>query len=181
MVRKRIVLSERAELELCTVTTQPSSQPSQPGAVIVDANVAVAISSKEAGRESLATTVLYKYAGQGYEWFAPGAIVTETLYALCQKRQAGLISATEHDDAVNSFEVLMGIIQSPPGGDAALVRRAYEICNNYGCSRSADAVYIALAEEMDKTRPTVLLTFDQGVPKQASKNALTVVVEVLTI
>jgi predicted nucleic acid-binding protein len=51
--------------------------------VVVDANIAVAISSKEAGRDVKATTELNAYAAQGYEWFAPGAIVTETLYALC--------------------------------------------------------------------------------------------------
>ncbi len=65
------------------MTTLPSSPPPLPGAVVVDANIAVAISSKEAGRDVKATTELNAYAAQGYEWFAPGAIVTETLYALC--------------------------------------------------------------------------------------------------
>ena len=160
--------------------TSPSSLSPLPGAVVVDASVAVAIASKEAGRDKQATTELNAYAAQAHEWFAPGAIITETLYALCQKYQSGLLTAVEHDAAVTTFEVLMGIIQPPPGGDASLVRRAFEIGDSYGCSRSADAMYIALAEELTLTQATVLLTFDQGVPNQASKNAPTVTVQVLT-
>ena len=87
----------------------------------------------------------------------------------------------EYDAAVVAFEVLMNIIQPPLSGEVSLVRRGYKIGDSYGCSRSADAVYLALAEELTKIRPTVLLTFDQGVPNQAAKNAPTVTVEVLTI
>ena len=168
-----------AEQGACIVTPL-SNFPPLPGVVVVDANVAVAIVSNEARREAEATRALSAYAMQGYELFAPGAIVTETLYALCQKFQAGLLSAVEHVAAVNRFEVFMGILQPPPGGDAMLIRRGYEICDGYGCSRSADAVYIALAEQLLRTRPTVLLTFDQGVPNQVSKNAPTVTVRLLT-
>jgi hypothetical protein len=58
----------------------------------------------------------------------------------------------------------MSIIQPPPSGEVSLIRRGYKIGDSYGCSRSADAVYIALAEELTRIRPTVLLTFDQGIP-----------------
>ena len=163
------------------MTIPAGNQMPLSGAVVVDANVAVAIASRETGRDMLALTELNNYAAQEYEWFAPGALLTETLFAICQKRQAGPISGIEHDAAVNALEVLMGIFQPPPRGEASLARRAYQICESYGCSRSADAVYIAFAEELAKTRPTVLLTFDQGVPNQASKNAPTVVVQVLRI
>jgi predicted nucleic acid-binding protein len=163
------------------VTTPLSNAVPLPGAVVVDANISVAIASKETGRDVKATMELNAYAARGYEWFAPGAIVTETLYALCQKYQAGLITTVEHEAAVSAFEVLMSIIQPPPGGEVSLVRRGYKIGDSYGCSRSADAVYISLAEELTRTRPTVLLTFDQGVPNQAAKNAPTVTVHVLTI
>ena len=151
-----------------------------PGAVIVDANVGVAIAAKETGREALANAELRKYAAQGYEWYAPGAIATEALYALCQKYQAGLLTEVEYEKAVSAFEALMESLLPPPDGESALILRAYEIAKSYGCSRSADAVYIALAEELTKVRPIVLLTFDQDLPKQASKHAPTVIVRLLT-
>lgn len=164
------------------MTPTPSvSHLNLPGAVVVDANVAVAIAAKEARRDLKATTELNTYIAQGCELFAPGAITTETLYALCQKYQTGLLTAVEHDTAVSAFDVLMGIIQPPPYGEAALIRRAYKICDSYGCSRSADAVYIALAEKLTVMRATVLLTFDHGMLNQASKNSPTVIVKLLTI
>lgn len=160
--------------------TVPPSSPAPPrGAVVVDANIAVAIAAKEAGRDIKATAELNAYAARGYEWFAPGAILTETLYALCQKYQAGLLTTIEHEDAVSTLEVLMGTLLPAPDGEVSLVRRAHKIGDNYGCSRSADTVYIALAEELTRTRPTVLLTFDQGIPNQTARNAPTVTVQVL--
>ncbi len=153
--------------------------PSSAGAVVIDANVAVAISSLEAGRDVLANAELTRYLNQGYELYAPGAIVTETLYALCQKYQSALLSATEFDDAVDQFEVLMNIILPPPKGESSLVRASHSIGKGYGCSRSADSVYIALAAELILIRPTILLTFDRGVPTQAALYAPSVVVQLL--
>lgn len=153
--------------------------PSSGGAVVIDANVAVAISSLEAGRDVIANAELIRYLSQGYELYAPGAIVTETLYALCQKRQTALMSAAEFDDAVDQFEVLMSIILPPPHGESSLVKVAHSIGKGYGCSRSADSVYIALAAELILTRPTILLTFDRGVPNQAAQQAPSVVVQLL--
>ncbi len=161
------------------MTNAPSSP--LPGAVIVDANIAVAIAAKETGREALATAELSSYAAQGYEWYAPGAITTETLYALCQKFHAGLLTLVEYEKAISSLEALISSLLPPPDGDSALIHRAYDIAKSYGCSRSADAVYIALAEELAKTRTTVLLTFDQDLPKQAAKHAPTVTARLLTI
>lgn len=161
------------------MTTTSVSPVASPGAVVIDANVAVAAVSNQAGRETTATQALTTYASQGYEWFAPGAIVIEVLYALCQTHHAGLLTAVELQDAIRKFEVLMESILPPPDGESALVDRAFQIGASYGCSRSADSVYIALTEALSQTRPTVLLTFDQGLPNQASKNASTVTVRVL--
>ena len=161
------------------MTTTSDDPP--PGAVIVDANIAVAIAAKETKREALAVAELSNYAVQGYEWFAPGAIATETLYALCQKFQAGLLTEVEYEKAISTFEVLLSSLLSPPDGESVLIHRAYEIAKSYGCSRSADAVYIALAEELTRVRPTVLLTFDQDLPKQAARHAPTVTVRLLII
>jgi predicted nucleic acid-binding protein len=158
------------------MATIPASNPS---ALVIDANVAVAISSRESGRDAIASAELNRYASLGYEWYAPGAILTETLYALCQKHQAGLLTSAEFDDAVNEFELLMGNILPPPDGEATLAQRAHAIGKGYGCSRSADSVYIALAESLAQTRPTILLTFDQSLPNQAARNAPTVTVQLL--
>lgn len=158
-----------------------ATPPVNPGAVVVDANIAVAISSREAVRDVTATAELSRYASLGFEWFAPGAIVTETLYALCQKHQAGLITSAEYQDAVNEFEILMASLLPPPDGEASLIQRAHAITSGYGCSRSADSVYIALGEILSVSRTTVILTFDKDLPKQAVRNAPTVTVHLLTI
>ncbi len=40
----------------------------------------------------------------------------------------------------------------------------------HACRRSADGLYLALAEELSQTCPTVLLTYDEDMSKQATKN-----------
>jgi hypothetical protein len=126
-----------------------------------------------------AMSELGRYASLGYIWFAPGVAVAETLYILCGKFAAGLLSATEYDDAINLLEATMRDVFPPPSGDKSLIRRSADINNGFGCSRSADGIYIALAEQLARTTPTVLLTFDQGLPKQAARNAPTVNVQLL--
>jgi predicted nucleic acid-binding protein len=150
------------------------------GAVVVDANVAVALSAKEAGRHTNATAELRLYTARGYELYAPGVIIPETLYALCGKLQNGVLSITQHALAVADFNLFMQGALPPPAGDASLITRAHTISAGYGCSRSADSLYIALAEELGAMRPVVLLTFDSELPKQAARNAPTVSVHLLT-
>jgi predicted nucleic acid-binding protein len=53
--------------------------------------------------------------------------------------------------------------------------------DGYGCSRSSDGLYIALAEELVNTYDTEIVTFDKGFINQAAKNAPTVKVNLLTI
>lgn len=73
----------------------------------------------------------------------------------------------------------MTSIYPPPNGDRSLIARAERIGADYGCSRSADGIYIALAEELSQTRPTAHLTFDKELPAQAAQNAPTVIVQLL--
>jgi predicted nucleic acid-binding protein len=73
----------------------------------------------------------------------------------------------------------MSVTFPPPSGDAALIARAEQIRNGYGCSHSADGIYIALAEELSQSGATELLTFDTDLPKQAARNAPTVKVNLL--
>lgn len=73
---------------------------------------------------------------------------------------------------------MQGILP-PPRGDASLITRAEEVRSGYGCSRSADGIYIALAEELARQGPTNLLTFDQDLENQAKQNAPTVSVHLI--
>jgi len=74
----------------------------------------------------------------------------------------------------------LSFIQPHSNGEIALVLRAEAIRGLNSCRRSADGLYMTLAEELAQTRPTVLLTFDEDMAKQAARNAPTVTVELLT-
>jgi predicted nucleic acid-binding protein len=155
----------------------PSSNP--PAALVIDANVLIAVCSVEAGRDAIATAQLAQYTSLGFDWYAPGVIVGETLYALCGKLNSGTLGAASHAIAIQTLHTMMDSVLPPPHGDKSLILRAEQIRNGYGCSRSADAIYLALAEQLSQTMPTTLLTFDQGVPNQVARNAPTVVVHLL--
>ena len=147
---------------------------------VIDANVMVALCAKEPHRYVMLAAEIEKYAQAGNLFYAPNIIVGESLYALRRKLTEGVLDVTEHAQAVQSLHVRMTAILPPPGGEASLILRADQICNGYGYSRSADALYIALAEELSRTYTTRLLTFDQGLPKQAAQNAPLVSVHLLT-
>ena len=104
----------------------------------------------------------------------------EVLYILCGKLQNGLLDATAHQEAIESLRDQMSAILPPPNGEVALVMRAEEIRSGYGCSRSSDGLYIALAEALTSTGPVELLTFDTGIVNQAARNAPTVTVNLLS-
>jgi predicted nucleic acid-binding protein len=137
------------------------------------------MSSKETGRDALATYEITNYVNAGYQLYAPSVIVGEALFVLCGKKTSGSLSLSDYTTAVATFERVMASILPPPNGDVSLIRRAEQIGNSYGCSRSADGLFIALAEELTAIGPTELLTFDQGCPNQAAANAPTVTVKVL--
>ena len=149
------------------------------GALVLDANVVIALASNEPGRDALVTAQITHYASLGYQLYAPGVIVAETLYILCGKLNSGSLSPSDYATAVATFHRTMMTVLPPPNGDVGLIQRAEQISSGYGCSRSADGIYIALAEELQQTQPTVLLTFDQELPKQAIKQAPTVNVQLL--
>lgn len=154
------------------------SQPNNPGAVVVDANILISICAKEPSHTT-AETALADYATRSFTFHAPNAIVPEFLYVLCQKLQSGLLTEAECEMAIRAFKRQMSPISTPPGGDASLIDRAKEIQSGYGCSRSADCLYIAFAEELAKSGATELLTFDKGVVNQAAKHAPSVKVNLL--
>jgi predicted nucleic acid-binding protein len=151
---------------------------------VLDASVAVALASKEAPTEAKANAEIAYYSSLGYEFFAPGVIVSETLYVLCDmlcgKLQDGSLSAATHAKAVQSFYLLMATTLPPPNGEASLVLRAEAIRSSYTCRRSADGIYIALAEQLALVRPTTLLTLDADMSKQAANKAAGVTVHLIT-
>ncbi|MDQ3713705.1 MAG: type II toxin-antitoxin system VapC family toxin [Acidobacteriota bacterium] len=154
---------------------------SLPFAVVIDANILIAICSKEQQTYQTAKDAFDEYARQGAEFFAPNVIVAEVLFVLCRKLDAGILTAAEHEKAVEFFQDYLTIISLSPDGEAALVKRAEEIRSAYGCSRTSDGLYIALAEELAKNRPTEFLTFDAEFTNQVAKNAPSVKVNLLPI
>ena len=150
------------------------------GVIVIDANVAIAVVAREVAKEAQARAALAYYSSNGYLSFAPGVIVSETLFVLCGQEQRLLLSPSEYAQAVTEFHAFMVGVLPPPNGEASLILRADQIRAGYGCSRSADALYIALAEELSQTYTTRLLTFDQGVPRQAARHAPLVTVHRLT-
>lgn len=157
------------------------NRPRISGALVIDANIAIASCAREVDKATKANAELSRYAGLGLTWYAPGVIVSETLYILCGKVQRGELTPAEHTLAVQDFDALMTAVMPPPNGDASLIARAEQIRMGYGCSRSADGLYIALAEELSQTQTTYLLTFDGDLQKQAARNAPAVNIHLLTV
>jgi predicted nucleic acid-binding protein len=150
-----------------------------PVAVVVDANVAIAICAKEADKLTNAETKIAEYAKNGVQFFAPGVIVGECLYVFCKKLRDGVLTTAEHANAIQAFITLMASIQPPPCGDKGLIKRAEEMRGGLACGRSADGIYLALAEELTKNGVTEIVTFDTGMRGQATANSLSSHVEVL--
>jgi predicted nucleic acid-binding protein len=101
------------------------------------------------------------------------------LFILCKKLQDGLLTETEHEKAVKTFCDYMQGIRPSPQGDIRFILRNEEIRKGYSCLHSADAYYIALAEDLAKSLPTEFLTFDRRVINMAASNAPSVKVNLL--
>lgn len=150
-------------------------------AIVVDANVAVAIASKEADTELPANSEMNACIARGCMFFAPGVLVSETLYVLCKKFESGILSAPNHAQAVQDFRMILSFIQPPPDDEVSLVLRAEQLRGSYTCRRSADGLYIALAELLTQSNQTTLITFDADMQKQAANFAPSVNVKLLKI
>jgi predicted nucleic acid-binding protein len=153
-------------------------QTTNAGIVIPDANILIALCAKEP-KQTIAKTALETYANDGWDFYAPNIIVAEVLYILCQKHQGGTLTDKAYEEAVDNFQDQMKAITTI--SDATLIRRSFEIQQSYGCSRSADSIYIALAEHLAKSQTVEIVTFDGGLVNQAAKNAPTVKINVLPV
>ncbi len=152
---------------------------SDPFCLTIDANVLIALCSKESDKFAIAQRELTQYAQAGYQFYAPGVIIAESLFVLCKKLEDKSLSTSDHAAAVADLCTYMGMILPPPNGDGPLVARAEQIRQGYGCSRSADGLYLALTEELAARGITEILTFDGGMENQAKANAPTVKVRLL--
>jgi predicted nucleic acid-binding protein len=157
--------------------SQPQSESS---AVVIDANILIAICSKEP-TETAARDALADYAARNWVFYAPSCILPEVLFVLCKKLQAGIIDAATHRKAVEDFNNYLSALLPPPSGDAALLLRTEDLRKGYSCLHSADGFYLSLTEELAESGPAEFLTFDKGVMNMAAKNAPTVKVNLLPI
>ena len=140
-------------------------------AAIIDASVLVAITSKENPTHLPAEAAFKSYSQNGWEFFAPNVIISEVIFALCQKLTGELLTRPEYELAIRCFLDYMTII-STPDDETDLVKRAIEIRQGYGCSRSSDGLYLAMAEDLAKTHTVELFTLDRGMTNQAAKKVL---------
>lgn len=148
------------------------------GFVVVDANILISLCAKEP-TQTTAKQALEKYAKDGWSFYAPNLIVAEVLYILCLKHQKNTLTRKSYKEAIKNFQDQIKVIQTID--DRILIKRATEIQKDYGCSRSADSIYIALAENLGKSNIVELLTFDNGFINQSAKNAPSVTIRVLPI
>lgn len=157
-----------------------TTPPSSPTAVVIDANVLIAICAKEANTYPVALAPMRRYVQNGSIVYAPGVIAAEALFALCRKLTNGVLTTQQHRRAVQRLRIGLAGIRPPPNGEASLVQRAEQIRGSYGCSRSADGLYIALAEQLAQTGTAELVTFDVDLHQQASVTSPAVTVRLLS-
>lgn len=148
-------------------------------AVVLDASLVIGLCAKESNKYAAAKAQLETYAQDGWELFAPGVLIGEVLYVLCKKRIEGLLDVSGYASAIASFTALARAIKPPPNGDLSLIDRAEAIRGAYGCSKTADAVYLALAEELKASRQAEFVTFDYKIKNQAKANSLDGLLKIL--
>lgn len=149
--------------------------------VVLDASVAVAICAREADKIAQAQAAMDEYSQSGVQFHSPNVFVSEVLYVLCKQLNKSKLTVETHAQSITDFEKFLLLLEPNPMGDYPLMRRAEEIRGGYACPRSADGLYIALAEQLSATYETVLLTFDEDMPKQAARHAPSVTVRLLPV
>lgn len=135
---------------------------------VIDANVLIALCARELDKYAVALAAVEKRVEGEALFYAPGVIASEALFVFCRKLSEGTLSPAAHAKVVQSFGIRMKMALPPPSGEAALVLRAEQIRGSYGCSRSADGLYLALLEELAQSGAAELLTFDVALKTQAS-------------
>ncbi len=130
------------------------SQPSKLDAVVIDANVLIGICTKET-KEQSARPALADYVAKKWKFHAPNVIIPEFLHIACKKVDEGKLTVAEYETAIDDFNDYMMVVLTPPNSDAPFIKRASEIRKGYGCSRSNDAIYLALRPDATISCPIV--------------------------
>lgn len=153
---------------------------SGPYSVTLDASFVIGLCAQEPSKYSKAQAALRQRIVAGCTFHAPHLLVMEAAYVLCGKQQSAALTPAEYTAAVVNLQSVLARLRFPAGGDVTLFARAEQIRQGYGCSRSADGFYIALAERLAASGPSELLTFDVGQQSQAASVAPIVIVTLLT-
>jgi len=155
------------------------SEPGLESTVVLDSSFLTAYCAKEPGRFERATAEYSRYVHEGREFFAPAVAAAESLFALCRKRADGSLTEDQYVDAVQTLVLILSCTHTSPNGDLQLTERAEQIRAGYGCSRSADGIFIALCEELARHGRSEIATFDESMRLQAAKTAPAVAVNTL--
>jgi predicted nucleic acid-binding protein len=150
-----------------------------PPAVTLDASFIIGYCAKEPKKYLKAQAELARYANAGWDFYAPAVAIAECLFVFCRKLQEGSLTTIEHVKTIQVFARFMQIVRPPPNGEASLIARAEQIRSSYGCARSSDSIYLALAEQLATLGVAEFVTFDTKIDAQAKKNAPTVMVSCL--
>ena len=148
---------------------------------VLDASFIVGFCAKEPNKFPGIKAKLDFYAMNGWLLFAPGVVSGEVMYAFCKKRTEEGMPDDEYRNAVAVFAELMKDIHPPPDGEASLIGQVEEIQEGYGCSRTSDGFYLALAERLQTVASVELATTDAGMKKQAQAKAPSVIVQLLPV
>ena len=151
-----------------------------PHPVTLDASFVIGLCAREPKKYTKAQVELSHRIANGCPLHAPHLMIMEATYVLCGKQQSGELTHAEHATAVVNLQLLSAGIIFPTGGDVVLLPRAEQMRQSYGCSRSADSFYIALAEQLAASGASELLTFDAGQQKQAAAVSPNITVILLT-
>lgn len=146
----------------------------------LDASFVVGICAREPKKLVQAQTELGQRIAAGYSLHAPHLMLMEAAFVLCKKQQASEFTPAEYAAAVINLQTFSASLTFPSGGDMTLLVHAEQMRQGYGCSHSADAFYIALAEQLAALGPSELLTFDAGQQKQAAAVSPSITVTLLT-
>lgn len=136
--------------------------------VILDASFVIGICAREPKKYVAAQTELGLRIAGGCPLHAPHLLIMEAAYVLCGRQQSGELTQAEHTAATANLGLLSTTIIFPDNGDITLLARAEQLRQGYGCSRSADCFYIALAEQLALSGTVELITFDAGQQRQAA-------------
>lgn len=154
---------------------------SPPKYAVIDASALIGFCATEPDKYAKVHAALQQYQVDGTILYAPHLIVMEALFVLCKKLQEGILAATDHALTLASLQSMLSVMLHTPNGDASLIARAETFRSGYGCSRSADTLYLALAEELSKQGQVELLTFDTGQEAMAVQYLPQITVQLLTV